>query len=32
MAPQMASSSAVDSCMCWMFWWIGIGRDSLQEG
>ena len=32
MDPQMASNSTVDSCMGWMFWWIGIGRDSLQEG
>ena len=32
MTPQMASRSAVDSCTCWMFWWIGIGRDSWWEG
>ena len=28
----MASSLAVDNCMCWMLCAMGIGRDSLSEG
>ena len=27
MVPWMASSLSVDSCACWMFWWMGICRD-----
>ena len=32
MEPQMACSSTVDNGMCWIFWAIGMGRDSLWEG
>ena len=29
MAPWMASSSDVGYWTCWMFWWMGIERDSV---
>ena len=32
MTPWMASSLPVDRCTCWMFWWMGIGRDSWRKG
>ena len=32
MAPQMTSNLSVDIWTCWIFWWVGIGRDSLREG